>query len=269
MIKKFEGFQSMIVVSRDVYRAALRERMMYGFLLLAFLFVLMANVPFFVDDPHILQDQTPEMAAVQIGFVSVNIFTILIAIFVSMNTLQNYLSRERLFLLLSKPLKRWHILGGVTLGLFEMAFMNWFLLTCGIWLVIVSQTREAALYLWPGFAVTALMALVYVSLVIFFFLLIPNAMSGILSILIIIAGFGSPFAQQAFAAGEYSFFMKKALLFGLNLLPQINDLWGVSMQYLGLFDLKVKPAPILFHAVILICALGLINLKKFRRFCRF
>src|SRR3990172_8479906 len=85
-----------LVVSRDVYRSALKERMMYGFLLLALLFILMANIPFMVDDPRIFQGELPAVAAVQIGFVSLNIFTILIGVFVSLSTLQNFLAKERL-----------------------------------------------------------------------------------------------------------------------------------------------------------------------------
>ncbi|HQP91737.1 MAG TPA: hypothetical protein PLU24_03590, partial [Candidatus Omnitrophota bacterium] len=184
------------LISRDVAWAALRERMMYGFLLLAFLFILMANVPFSINDPKVFQGQAPAVSAVQIGFVSINIFTILITVFVSISTLQNYLSRQRLVLLLSKPVKRWHIIEGVILGLFEMVFLNWFLMTSGIWLVILSQTRTLGLYVWSGMSITALMSLLYVSLVVFFYMLIPNAVAGVLTVFMLIAGFGVPFARE-------------------------------------------------------------------------
>jgi ABC-type transport system involved in multi-copper enzyme maturation permease subunit len=160
----FKELKIVLLVSRDVCRAAIKERMMYGFLLLAFLFILMANVPFVFDDPKIFGGQSPAVSALQIGFMTINVFTILIAIFVSVNTLQIFLSKESLVLLLSKPVRRWQIFQGIVLGLFEMVFLNWFLMTMGLWCVIVSQTRMLALPIWSGMSVTVLMALLYVSL---------------------------------------------------------------------------------------------------------
>lgn len=257
-----------IVISRDVCRAALRERMMYGFLLLAFLFILMANVPFAVGDPKVFSGQPPAVAALQIGFVSINIFTILITVFVSLSTLQNYLSRQRLVLLLSKPLHRWQIIEGVILGLFEMVFLNWFLMTAGIWLVILSQTRDLGLYVWSGMSVTALLSLLYVTLVVFFYILIPNAVAGVLTIFILIAGFGVPMARDLFGSGSYHPFVAALLAAGLEALPKINDLWGISMVQLGLFRLKVPTLLVIAQTFALIACLNALSCLKFRNFHR-
>jgi ABC-type transport system involved in multi-copper enzyme maturation permease subunit len=258
-----------LLISRDVYRAALAERMMYGFLLLAFLFILMANVPFSVNDPKVFEGQPPAVAAVQIGFVAINIFTILITVFVSVSTLQNFLARERLVLLLSKPIRRWQIIIGVILGLFEMVFMSWFLMTAGIWLVILSQTRELALFVWAGMSVTAFLSLLYVSLVVFFYVLIPTAVAGVLTIFVLVAGFGAPLAKELFGASPAPFFVSKSLQLGLMVLPKINDLWGISMVKLKLFHLDVSAAPIFLQTGALILGLNLLSCWKFRRFCRF
>lgn len=257
------------VVSRDVSLTALKEKMLYGFLLLALLFILMANVPFMIDDPKVFGGEAPAVAAIQIGFVSINVFTILIAIFVSVGTLQNFLNEERLLFLLSKPVRRWQILEGVVLGLFKTLFMNWFLMTSGLWLVLISQTRMLHLYVWTGTAVTVLMALLYVSLVVFFYTLIPNTMAGIISVFVIIAGFGVQLAEHAFEVTAFPAFMKWALGIGLKLLPQINALWGVSMQKLALFDLKINAAPVILQTITLIIVLNLVSCWRFRRFCRF
>jgi len=50
-----KNLRLVIVISRDVCRAALKERMMYGFLLLALPFILMANVPFMINDPEVFE----------------------------------------------------------------------------------------------------------------------------------------------------------------------------------------------------------------------
>ena len=257
-----------IVISRDVCRAALKERMMYGFLLLALLFILMANVPFVVNDPKVFGPERPEISALQIGFVSINVFTILIAIFVSLNTLQTFFSRERLGLLLSKPVKRVLILEGVILGLFEMVFLNWFLMTAGVWLVIFSQTREWGFYIWTGMSVTALMALLYVTLVVFFYCIIPNTMAGIMAVLLIIAGFGVPMARQAFSSTLPPGFVSSSLAFGLNCIPPINSLWGISMQQLRFFNLDISAFPIVSQALAVIFVLNIVSALRFRRFCQ-
>ncbi|OIO36447.1 MAG: hypothetical protein AUJ74_02430 [Candidatus Omnitrophica bacterium CG1_02_44_16] len=267
--KLIKELRLVLVISRDVCRAALKERVMYGFLLIAFLFILMANVPFVVKDPKVFGPQRPEASALQIGFMSINVFTILISIFVSLNTLQSFFSRERLGLLLSKPVRRVLILEGAILGLFEMVFLNWFLMTAGVWLVIFSQTREWGFYIWTGMSVTALMALLYVALVVFFYCIIPNTMAGIMAVLLIIAGFGVPMARQAISLTLPPGFVSSSLAFGLDCIPQINSLWGVSMQYLKFFNLNISATPIIFQTLAVIFVLNIISVLRFRRFCQF
>jgi ABC-type transport system involved in multi-copper enzyme maturation permease subunit len=266
-MKQFlNSLKIIIAISRDVCQVALKERMMYGFLLLALIFILMANVPFSVDDPKVFGNETAPVAALQIGFVAINIFIILIAIFVSLNTLQNILGWERLVLLLSKPVRRWQILEGVILGLFEMVFLNWFLMTAGVWLVIFSHTKVWGLYIWTGMSVTVLMALLYVTLVVFFYCLIPNAMSGILTVMMIIAGFGIPAARELFAASASPGIVRSLFTLGLDILPQINKLLGISMQYLAFFNLKIQAGPIMRQTIALIIVVNLLAVIKFRRF---
>lgn len=256
------------LVASDVYRAAVKERMLYGFLLLAFLFILMANVPFMVDNPKVFDGQTPEAAALQIGFVAINIFTILIAIFVSLSTLQNFLSRERLAIMLSKPVYRWQVLEGVVGGLFAMVFLNWFLMTAGVWLVVVSHTKGLAFVIWKGLAVTVILALLYVTLVVFFYSFIPNAVAGVLAMLVIIAGFGAPLAEGVFQSATSPALVKEALKKGLYILPPINALLGISMGALKFFKLRIDPFGIFLHAVCVIVFFNLAACLKFRRFCK-
>jgi ABC-type transport system involved in multi-copper enzyme maturation permease subunit len=268
ILKKLKQWRLVAVIAKDVRRSALKERMLYGFLLLALLFVLMANVPFIVKDPKVFDNQPPEVAAVQIGFVSINIFILLIAIFISLTTLQNFLAKEKLALLLSKPVWRWQIIEGIILGLYQMIFLNWFLLTAGVWLVVFSHTKSLSFYIWQGMSVTALLAFFYVTLVVFFYCILPNIMAGLFTFFMLIAGFGVNFAHDMFARGPYPFFLRKSLILGLNVLPKINDLWGVSMRSLKLFRIDVHPTPIILHTILLIIVLNILTSFKFRRFGR-
>ena len=117
-------------------------------------------------------------------------------------------------------------------------------------------------------SVTALMALLYVTLVVFFYCIIPNTMAGIMAVLLIIAGFGVPMARQAFSSTLPSGFVSSSLAFGLNCIPQINSLWGISMQQLRFFNLDISAVPIVSQTLVVIFVLNIISVFRFRRFCQ-
>jgi len=257
------------LIGREVYRWATRERMMYGFLLLALLFILMANVPFMVDDPTIFSDQPPQQSAVQIGFVAIQIFIPLIAIFVTVSVLQSFLGRENLILLLSKPVRSWQVLAGAVVGLFEMVFLNWFLMTAGLWFILLSQTRLLTAYLWPGMSIALLMGLLCIGLTVFFYLLVPNALAGILAILMLVAGLGGPLARETFLRTASSSYFHRMLAFSTQLLPQVNALWGVSMTRLRMFDLRIDAGRIIAHSFAFLFVVLALAFVQFRRTSRF
>ncbi|MGE5279142.1 MAG: hypothetical protein ACM3L6_00150 [Deltaproteobacteria bacterium] len=257
-----------LLIGREVYRWATRERMMYGFLLLALLFILMANVPFMVNDPRIFGDTSPEAAALHIGFVSVHIFIPLIAVFVSVSVLQSFFGRPNLALFLSKPVRSWQMLAGAVTGLFEMVFLNWVLMTAGLWFILVSQTRQLTGFLWPGMSVALVMGLLCIGLTVFFYLLVPNALAGILTILMLVAGLGGPLARETFLRAAGGSFSGRLLAVSAGLLPQVNALWGVSMTTLHLFDLRLDTGRILAHTFGFIFVVLAASFFKFRSISR-
>ncbi len=262
-------FWQIRLIAGDVYRTAVREKMMYGFLLLSFLFILMANVPYMVADPKVFENQPALTSSLQIGFVAIHIFILLIAVFVSLNTMQNYLAFERLVLLLSRPVRRWQIMAGVLLGLYQMILINWFLMTMGIWLVVLSHERMLLPFVWSGLSVAALLGILYVSLVVFFYCLMPNMMAGVLTIFVVIAGFGVSSARLVFARLGWPVFFEKAARLGLNALPQINALLGISMKELRFFHLNIPTSFYIFQSFLLIAALGLFSCSAFERRSQF
>ncbi len=265
----WSDLKATFLIGREVYRWATRERMMYGFLLLALLFILMANVPFVVDDPKIFSDQTPQQSALHIGFVAVHIFIPLIAIFVSVSVLQSFLGRANLILLLSKPVRSWQVLVGVVIGLFQMVFLNWLLMTAGLWFILVSQTRLLTGYLWPGMSIALIMGLLCISLTVFFYLLVPNALAGILTILMLVAGLGGPLARETFLRGAATSFFHQMLALSTRLLPQVNVLWGVSMTRLRMFELELDAGRVIAESLVLIFVVLAFSLVHFRRTSRF
>jgi hypothetical protein len=124
-------------------------------------------------------------------------------------------------------------MAGVLLGLYQMILINWFLMTMGICLVVLSHERMLLPFVWSGLSVAALLGILYVSLVVFFYCLMPNMMAGVLTIFVVIAGFGVSSARLVFARLGWPVFFEKAARLGLNALPQINALLGISMKELG------------------------------------
>jgi ABC-type transport system involved in multi-copper enzyme maturation permease subunit len=258
-----ESLRLIRAISKDVFRSASKERLMYGFLILSILFVLLSNMPFFINDPELFEGLPPKISSLQIGFMGINMFLMLISVFIGLNVLQEMFSEHSLSLLLSKPIKRWHIVEGVFFGLFKILFLNWLIMVSSLWIIIYCHTKELNANIITGMGVSMILVMIYVSLVIFFYTLIPNAISGILTFFIIIAGFGVSLSREYFTSLSplFSFLVK----IGLEIVPKINLLFGVSMNVLGVFSLKINYAPIFLHTVIFLLVLHLFSCFKFSR----
>ncbi|MDD5617799.1 MAG: hypothetical protein PHG69_01770 [Candidatus Omnitrophica bacterium] len=263
MFNLLESLRLIRAISKDVFRRASRERLMYGFLILSLLFVLLANVPFFINDPELFEGMPSEIASIQIGFMGINIFLMLVSVFIGLSVLQNILSEYNLSILLSKPLKRWQVLEGVFFGLFKVLFLNWLIMVSSLWIIIYLHTQEFNFNIWLGMGVSLILVMIYLSVLIFFYTLIPNAISGILTIFIIIAGFGVSLSREYFL--KFPKYMAILAKIGMELVPQMNLLFGISMNILGIFNLKINYFPIFLHTIIFIVAVHILSCLKFSR----
>jgi len=263
MSNLLESLRLIRVISKDVFRAASKERLMYGFLILSVLFVLLSNMPFFINDPSLFEGMPPKIASIQIGFMGINMFLMLISVFIGLNVLQDVFSEHNLSVLLSKPVRRWHIIEGIFFGLFKVLFLNWLIMVLSLWSIIYFHTQEINLNIVTGMGVSLILVMIYISLVIFFYTLIPNAISGILTFFIIIAGFGVSLSKEYFESiSKLLFFFAKL---GVELVPKINLLFGVSMNVLGIFRLKIDYTPIFIHTIIFLIVIHVLSCFKFSR----
>jgi ABC-type transport system involved in multi-copper enzyme maturation permease subunit len=251
------------IISCDVFRAAFKERMMYGFLVLSLLFVLLANMPFLLNDPRLFDGLSPKAASIQIGFMGINIFLMLICVFLSLNVLQDILCDHNLTILLSKPVRRWHILEGIFLGLFKIIFLNWLIMVAILWSLIYFYTRQFHINILIGMSISLILSMIYISLAIFFYSLVPNFISGVLTFFIIIAGFGVSLSGEYFKSlpGFLFFWIK----LGTELIPKINSLFGISMDILEIFKLKINYLLIFLHTFIFLIVINILSCLKFSR----
>lgn len=263
MSNLMESLRLIRIISQDVFRAASKERLMYGFLILSLLFVLLSNMPFLINDPRLFEGMPPKIASIQIGFMGISIFLMLTSVFIGLNVLQDILCEHNLALLLSKPLKRWHILEGLFFGLFKIVFLNWLIMVSSFWLIIYFHTHQFHPNILTGMGVSLILVMIYISLIIFFYTLIPNAISGIFTFFIIIAGFGVSLSKEFFSPlSNYWFMLAK---FGIEIVPKINLLMGVSMDILGIFNLRINYFPIFLHTIIFLIVIHTLSCIKFSR----
>ncbi len=256
--------KSIYLIARDTVNIAIREKWMYGLLILGILFMMMANLPFTMSELEVFRDRSPTANALQVGLGFINIFTILIAIFFSLGTLQNYLAAERLILMLSKPIKRYELLLGIIIGVIFILLLNWFILTAQLWLVIFLNTKNPNVFIFSGLAPNILVAVVCASLVIFFYNIVPNFLSGILAFFILLASFGASVSAEPFK-GVNPAVLAKLLKVSLLFLPKINSLWGIAMNTLGIFKIQVNSLLVIAHTLLFIVILNVISLIRFNR----
>ena len=255
-----DNFKKIYLIALDVFRSSTSDRLMYGLLILALLFIATANVPFV--NKGVMEFQDPVVSAKQLGFSAINIFILLISIFVSLGTLQSFLNKDRLILILSKPVKRWQFFLGIIFGLVFIMLINLIVMTLGLWLIIFLQTRELNLNIFGGMMIMFPVAVIYISLVCFFYTFLPNALSGILAFIFVIAGFGSSDITNLIEK-SFSGLPKIGVKIGLLILPKINGLWALSLKMMKTLSLDINPAKILSHTIILIFCLNLVSILKF------
>ncbi|MFC1752698.1 hypothetical protein ACFL96_04805 [Thermoproteota archaeon] len=117
--------------------------------------------------------------------------------------------------------------------------------------------------IWLGMGVSLILAFIYIALQIFFYTLIPNAISGIITLFVIIAAFGVTLTKQ-FLNSLPGFFADMTRL-GLEFVPKINELLGISMAELGIFNIKIDYYPIFLHTIIFVVFFHVASCIKFSR----
>lgn len=264
MHKLLRSIKLVRIISDDVYRAAAGERLLYGFLVVSLLFMLLAAVPFRMNPEQVRRvAASPTVFALEIGFSGMNIFLMLMSVFIALNVLQHGFKDVHLMALVSKPVQRWHIIEGTFLGLFKIVFVNWVIMVASLMLILYLNAHRLYASVFIGTSVSLVLVLIYLSLALFFFALLPNAMSGVLAFFVIIAGFGASLGRDYFLGlpAPIKFFSD----IGLAIIPKINHLFGISMDLLGIFDLSIDSLPIFAHTLVLIVVIHAFGCYKLSR----
>ena len=157
--------ERILSVAANAHRESVRERVLYN---LIFFAVLMTFSGLLIGQLSIRQD---EKILKDIGLASMEVFGLLIAIFIGIGLVAKEIERRSLYPLLAKPMTRVEFLLGKFLGLCFTLAVNVAIMLLGLFAVLLATGRgfdlgllKAAYATWLGLAVTTAIALMFSAL---------------------------------------------------------------------------------------------------------
>lgn len=115
--------QAIIGIAFNTFKEAIRNRILYVILIFALLMILFSGV---VSE---LTIASTEKILMSIGFTSINIFGVAIAIFLGVSLVYNELEKRTIYTIVSKPIGRWQFLLGKYFGLLMTVYVNVLVMT--------------------------------------------------------------------------------------------------------------------------------------------
>jgi Cu-processing system permease protein len=136
---------SMIIVARNTFREAVRDRVLYNLVFFAFLMIASAAVVGQIS----MDIETVVM--VSLGLSAISLIGLLIAVFTGVGLVSKEIDKRTLHAVLAKPLRRWEFLLGKFAGLVATLAVNTAAMAAGLfaalWLVKHSIARGDAVVL--------------------------------------------------------------------------------------------------------------------------
>jgi len=117
------------IIAFNTYKEAIRDKLLYNLLIFALLLI---------GCSVILSSLTigeRSKIIIDISLASINLFGVLIAVFVGIGLVSKEIEKKTIFTLLSKPVHRWQFLMGKYFGLLFTLAVNIVLMTFGLYLV--------------------------------------------------------------------------------------------------------------------------------------
>ena len=151
-----------VAVAANAHRESVRERVLYN---LIFFAVLMTFSGLLMGQLSIRQD---EKILKDLGLASMDVFGVLIAIFIGMGLVAKEIERRSLYPLLAKPVTRGEFLVGKFFGLSFTLALNVAIMLLGLFATLLATGKgldagllKAAYATWLGLAVTTAVALMF------------------------------------------------------------------------------------------------------------
>lgn len=169
-------------VAFNTYRETVRERVLYN---LVFFAILMTLCGLLLGQLSIRQD---EKIIKDIGLASMDLFGMLIAIFIGVGLVNKEIERRSLYPLLAKPLAREEFYVGKFLGLCFTLLVNVAVMTAGLWLTLAGVGRRPDPQLLSAVYPIYLGLVLVVALALLFSTLTSPAVAAVCTVGVVLAG---------------------------------------------------------------------------------
>lgn len=174
--------RSIRAIAFNTFREAVRDRILYLFV--GFAVVLVVSTKLFGlltvgDEAKIVKD---------IGLAAMQFFSMLIAVMMSMLLVSREVDSRTVFMILSKPVPRWHFLLGKYLGLVAIVAANLLLVTVVLFVMVLAYTGEADPMLFFAAAMTLLEMLVLAAFAILFAVLTKPILGSLMTLAVFLVG---------------------------------------------------------------------------------
>ncbi len=173
-----------LTIAHITIKEELRNKVVYILLVIAFLLLFMARgcAPgkISIEKGLISPDQITTMGLV-FTFNCILFWGLSLCALLAMNTIPRELVEETVILTITKPIKRSWFLLGKFLGVLCLVFINLVVLSAGFILLFYFRTGAVELSIFSGLAVSFLNFILIISLIFLFSLLLPRAISALLT----------------------------------------------------------------------------------------
>lgn len=176
------GLSRIAAVAANTHRETVRERVLYN---LVFFAIVMTLSGLLLGELSIRQD---EKIIKDIGLAAMDIFGMLIAVFIGVGLVSKEIERRSLYPLLAKPVSRSEFLLGKFAGLGFTLLVNVFAMTLGLYATLVATGRRADPHLLEAIYPIFLGLLLVVALALLFSTLTSAAIAAVGTVVLVIVG---------------------------------------------------------------------------------
>lgn len=120
-------------IALNTFREAVRDRILYLLLIFSLLMIICARII------SLLTIGSEEKIVKDLGLSAINIFSVLIAIFVGVGLVFKEIEKKTIYTIVSKPIERYQFIAGKYLGLIMTILINMVVMTAVFYIVLAIQ----------------------------------------------------------------------------------------------------------------------------------
>jgi ABC-type transport system involved in multi-copper enzyme maturation permease subunit len=240
-------------------REALRRRITVGAFVIALLFLGLLFLPrFAARSGRGVELDIPTQISIltMVGLAMIKFFSAVLGITLASGAVSTELERGTLYVILSKPLRRWHVVLGKWLGLVALLSVNVAVWAALLWLAVWARERGTHLPVLKAVALTFLYPLIFTTLTLWFSTFATNVLATAVALVAIGIGWQEGMMRSFARVFEIDLLGRFAVFAGYLVPIGRLQRWALSVAELRLpFGMRPggafndEPAPVPFDLI--------------------